>query len=106
MTISLSTAVGVFFFLFHLHSLTHSLTHKEHAANTAVALRMGTDGKTATELLMITADGHDGASALDPTSGINAHQMAYFLRDVLHVDKAMGMDQGAPFFLSLLLFCL
>jgi hypothetical protein len=55
---------------------------------------MAADGKTAAELLMITADGHDGASALDPTSGINAHQMAYFLRDVLHVDKAMGMDQG------------
>ena len=67
---------------------------QEHAANTAVGLQFAADGVTATTLFMVTADGHDGATARDPTSGINAHQFAFFLKDVVGADAAMGMDQG------------
>jgi hypothetical protein len=58
----------------------------EHAANAAVALRGG-------ELLLVTADGHDGCKRADPTCGIGAHPFAAFLLQ-LGVSSAMGMDQG------------
>jgi hypothetical protein len=68
---------------------------QEHAANTAVGLRLTPDGSAATHAVFVTADGHDGGNIYHPTSGINAHEFAHFLIDVLHVDSAMGMDQGA-----------
>jgi hypothetical protein len=65
----------------------HSL--QEHAANTAVALSYGPH---TTFLYLITVDGHDGGSVEQPTSGIDAHQLAYFLVDHLGVDQAMGVS--------------
>lgn len=65
----------------------------EHAANTAVGLRVDAASNTA-HAYLVTADGQDGKSVLDPLSGINAHQLADFLVDQLKVTSAMGMDQG------------
>ena len=60
----------------------------EHSANTAVAVRGGS------ELLLITSDGHDGCKRKDPTCGLSSRPMATFLIEYLGVDSAMGMDQG------------
>ena len=61
----------------------------EHAANTGLALKNG--GKTA---LLFTFDGHDGCAWNDPSCGFNAFQLAYFAKDYLGAETAMGMDQG------------
>ena len=51
---------------------------QEHAANTGVGLRFDTVSGAA-HALLVTADGHDGSTLLDPTSGINARQLADFM---------------------------
>ena len=43
---------------------------------------------------LMTIDGHDGGTVVQPTSGIDAREMAHFMLDYLGVDQAMGMDQG------------
>jgi len=63
----------------------------EHSANTALAF---TTVGTSTMAMLLTFDGYDSCSLFDPTCGINAFSMAYYLRDQVGVQTAMGMDQG------------
>lgn len=61
----------------------------EHSANTAVGF--SPDNRLA---YLVTTDGWDSCSLLDPTCGTNAYALAYLMRDVLGCGAAMGMDQG------------
>merc|ERR1711920_449719 len=61
-------------------------------ANTAVGLRKSPQGSQ--ELLLVTADGKHGCPRSDTTCGIDAEALAFFMKTHLHVDSAMGMDQG------------
>ena len=63
----------------------------EKAANTAIGLSQA--GKS-TLLHMVTFNGDDGCWILDPRCGISAYPLAYFMKDYLKDQKAMGMDQG------------
>ena len=62
---------------------------EEHAANTGVGIR-----DNGTTLVMATVDGVDGCPMANATCGVNAVQLAFLMKDLLHVDDAMQMDQG------------
>lgn len=60
----------------------------EHSANTAVGLLPSGIA------LLVTTDGFDECSGLDPTCGANAFTLAYLMKDFFNVSSALGMDQG------------
>lgn len=68
-------------------------------ANTAVGLtnkrNVNQSGPLTTfdTMYMVTFDGRDGC-LFDPTCGVSARPLAYFMKDYLHVEQAMNMDQG------------
>ncbi len=66
----------------------------EHSANTGFGLSSNGTG------FLVTFDGSDGCSFLDPTCGTNAFTMGYFFRDYLGAVTALGMDQVCPCLLS------
>lgn len=68
----------------------------EHSSNTAIGLvRDSTkDYYQVSNVLLVTADGSDGCSDDDPTCGIEAWPMGYFMKDFLGSDYAVEMDQG------------
>lgn len=62
----------------------------EHAANTAVGLVQNVRHPSVQEkLIMVTADGNDSCSRSDPTCGIAAEPMAYFMKDYLKVGSGI-----------------
>lgn len=81
----------------------------EHSSNTAVGLRTDSTNSVATEAVFVVSDGRDSCSRKDPTCGMEAIPMAYFMKDFLKVNPnpspfafaltqkvtaAMEMDQG------------
>jgi hypothetical protein len=67
------------------------LNRWSHSANAALALR-GED--SAAELVLAVSDGHDGCPRSDPSCGIEAEPMAYFMLDVVGAQQALELDQG------------
>lgn len=61
----------------------------EWSANTGIGFTMN-----GTSSVFVTFDGFDGCAQTNGTCGTNAFTMAYFFKDFLMVEKAMGMDQG------------
>ena len=67
------------------------LNRWEHSSNAALGL-LG-EGATA-ELVLAVSDGHDGCPRSDPSCGIEAEPMAYFMLDVVRAQQALELDQG------------
>lgn len=65
----------------------------EHSANAAVALLAGERG-TMSQVVLVASDGRDGCPRSDPTCGIEAEPMAYFMLDHVGAEEAMELDQG------------
>ncbi len=66
----------------------------EHSSNTAVGLVRRSPGGPMSTMFMVVSNGRDSCKSSDPTCGLNAMHMAYFLKDFLGVNQAMEMDQG------------
>ncbi len=56
-----------------------------HEANTAVGLIGNATTGFYEQVVMVTADGDDGCDRSDPTCGIEAKPMAYFMKDYVKV---------------------
>jgi len=66
-----------------------------HTANSAVGLTASDPSSGVYEqLVLATANGYDGCDRSDPTCGIEAYPMAYFMKDFVKSTIAMEMDQG------------
>ncbi len=68
------------------------LNRWSHSSNSAVGL-LGKSGAME-EMVMVASDGHDGCARSDPTCGIEAEPMAYFMLDVVGAEEALELDQG------------
>eukprot|EP01125_Pyxidicula_operculata_P006852 TRINITY_DN2351_c0_g1_i2.p1 TRINITY_DN2351_c0_g1~~TRINITY_DN2351_c0_g1_i2.p1 ORF type:complete len:280 (+),score=87.57 TRINITY_DN2351_c0_g1_i2:560-1399(+) len=67
----------------------------EHAANTAVGLKSSSGSVSKVDrIVLVTADGDDNCASSDPSCGIEAEPMAYYMKDFIKADWAMEMDQG------------
>lgn len=78
--------------VFGIPRLDWGLNRWEHSANCAVGL-LGVPGAMHT-LAMVVTDGHDGCPRSDPTCGMEAEPMAYFMLDQIKAAQAFQMDQG------------
>jgi hypothetical protein len=67
------------------------LNRWSHSANAAVALR-GQEAEA--ELILVASDGRDSCPRSDPSCGIDAEPMAYFMLDVVQAEQAVELDQG------------
>lgn len=70
----------------------YGLNRWEHSANAAIGL-LGRPGNSTT-FVMVASDGHDGCPRSDPTCGVAAEPMAYFLKDFVGASQALQLDQG------------
>lgn len=73
-------------------ALDENVNRWEHSSNSAIGL-MGSPGNFS-EIVMVVSDGSDSCASSDPTCGISAEPMAYFMKDLIGAGVAMEFDQG------------